>query len=231
MTARGLTMVALMVLGVAAWRAELVQVEPRGTLPALLRVLPVARRHPAAFDASLPMVPVGVRRVAPGNGVLVVHYWAAWEHHSGPQAVALDSLRRTLPPGAVEFAVVCFDPYPSVTRYVARMRLRLPVLLDVQHALSGRLPCPSMPYTYVVDPAGRIAVEQGGEVDWLAPGTRAALAALAQEAGTSSVPTAAPITLPNGAARRPAKRNAPGPRGAGAFRLRPTSGARGSRLA
>lgn len=187
-----MTMVALAILGVAAWRAELVNVEPRGAVPAPLRVLPAAERRAATFDASLPMVPVGVRHLAPGGGVLIVHYWAAWEHHSGPQAVALDSLRRTLPAGAVEVAVVCFDPYPSVTRYVARMRLRLPVLLDVQRALSSRLPCPSIPYTYVLDPTGRIAVAQGGEVDWLAPATRAALEALAREPATPPSPASLP---------------------------------------
>ena len=87
---------------------------------------------------------------------------------------------------------MCFDPYPSVSRYMARMRLRLPVLLDLRHALSDRLPCPSIPYTYVVDQAGRLAVEQGGEVDWLAPATRASLQALAGE----PVPAPAAIAAP-----------------------------------
>jgi peroxiredoxin len=171
---------------------ELIRVEPPGAVPAPLRVFAAADRRAATFDASLPMVPIGVRRVAPGQGVLLVHYWAAWEHRSGPQAVALDSLRRALAPGSIEVAIVCFDPYPSVSRYVSRMRLRLPVLLDLQHALSDRLPCPSIPYTYVVDPAGRIAVAQGGEVDWLAPATRAALEALAREPAPPPVPAAAP---------------------------------------
>jgi hypothetical protein len=120
--------------------------------------------------------------------VLLVHYWAPWERHSGAQAVALDSLRRTLAPGSLKLAVVCFDPYPSVSRYVARMRLRLPVLLDLQRALVRKLPCPSIPYTYVIDRAGRIAVAQGGEVDWLSPQTRAALGGLIAEPPPAEVP-------------------------------------------
>jgi hypothetical protein len=61
------------------------------------------------------------------------------------------------------------------------MRLRLPVLLDTRRALADRLPCPSIPYTYVIDRDGRIAVAQAGEVDWLAPATREALESLLGE--------------------------------------------------
>lgn len=179
---------ALAVFGLFAWERELTHVAAPGAVPMPLRVLPATERRDAAFDASLPMVPVGVRRLAPGNGVLIVNYWAPWAHHSGPQAMGLDSLRRTLAPGSVEIAVVCFDPYPSVSRYVARMRLRLPVMLDLRHALSDSLPCPSIPFTYVVDNSGRIAVAQAGEVDWLAPATRAVLEALAREPAAPAAP-------------------------------------------
>ncbi len=176
---------ALAIAGVAAWRTQLVRVESRASVPAPLQVRAAAARPAARFDQSLPMVPVGVERVTPAGGVLLVHYWAPWQRHSGPQAVALDSLRRTLAPGTMRLAVVCFDPYPSVSRYVARMRLRLPVLLDLRHALADQLPCPQVPYTYVIDTSGRIAVEQPGEIDWLAPATRAALERLAAEPPTA----------------------------------------------
>jgi hypothetical protein len=78
-------------------------------------------------------------------------------------------------------ALVCSDPFPSVARYVGRHRLRLLVLLDGQHELRRMLPCPALPYTYVVDRAGRIAVAQEGEVDWLGPATRATLTWLLAE--------------------------------------------------
>ncbi len=175
-------------LGLVAWRSTLFTVEKRGARAEVLSVRPVSERRAARVDASLPVVPVGVERVAANGDVMIVHYWAPWERHSGAQAVALDSLRRTLPPGALRLAVVCFDPYPSVSRYVARMRLRLPVLLDLQHALADQLPCPSIPYTYVLDRSGRIAIEQAGEVDWLAPATRAALEQLIAEPAAEPAP-------------------------------------------
>jgi hypothetical protein len=169
------------VLAVLAWRSELFTVEKPGAVPRPLAIAPEASRPHAQFDASLPMVPVGVEHLSPGGEVLLVHYWAPWERHGGAQAITLDSLRRSLEPGALRLAVVCFDPYPSVSRYVGRMRLRLPVLLDLDRALARHLPCPSIPYTYVIDRAGRIAVAQPGEVDWLARETRAALDTLLAE--------------------------------------------------
>ena len=69
----------------------------------------------------------------------------------------------------------------SVARFVARQRLRLSVLIDGRGVLRAVLPCPSMPYTYVVDRAGSVAVAQAGDVDWWAPGTRAALMSLLAE--------------------------------------------------
>ena len=168
----------LLVVGASVWKSELFTVQRSGATPRPLALVAAAERRVARFDASLPVVPVGVRRVAPEARVLVVQYWAPWMRHSGPQALGLDSLRRSLPPGAIDVAFVCFDPFPSVSRYVARMRLRLPVLLDLRKDLARDLPCPSIPYTYVIDREGRIAAEQAGEVDWLAAPTRAAIDSL-----------------------------------------------------
>lgn len=169
------------------WRHELFTVQKPGARPLPLALVPAPQRRAAAFDATLAAVPVGAERLQPGGGVLLVHYWAPWERHSGQQARGLDSLRRILPPGSVRVAVVCFDPYPSVARYVARLRLRLPVLLDQRRQLAGQLECPSIPYTYVLDRGGRIAVEQAGEVDWLAPATRASLDSLFAEPAPAAV--------------------------------------------
>lgn len=192
MTTRVLVALAVvLVAALAVWRGELFTVQSPGAGPEPLAAAPAAERPVADFDATLAAVPAGSERIHPGGTVMIVHYWAPWERHSGEQARGLDSLRRVLPPGSVRIAVVCFDPFPSVARYVARMRLRLPVLLDQRHALSERLPCPSIPYTYVLDRSGRIAVAQAGEVDWLAPATRAVIESLLGES-----PPAAPAPRP-----------------------------------
>jgi hypothetical protein len=170
-------------IGLLWWRAELFTVAKPGEAPrALARVAPEAPGDagsggagPAAasFDVSLPLVPVGVARLTPGGRPLLVHYWAPWERHARAQVLALDSLARTLPVDGPRVAVVCFDPFPSVARYVARLRLHVPVMLDLRRDLQAVLPCPSVPYTWLLDARGRVVASQPGEVDWLAPATRA----------------------------------------------------------
>ena len=103
------------------------------------------------------------------------HLWAPWERHARVQVLALDSLVRTLPADRVRIAVVCFDPFPSVARYVGRLRLHVPVMLDLRRDLQAVLPCPSLPYTWLLDERGRVIASQPGEVEWLAPETRALL--------------------------------------------------------
>ncbi len=184
------------VLGLLVWRAELFTVARPGDRP-----LPLARleREPLpAFDVSLPVVPVGVERLTPGHGALLIHYWAPWERDSRAQVTALDSLLRTLPPGSIRVAVVCFDPFPSVARYAARLRLTVPVMLDLRRSLQAALPCPSIPYTWLLDAGGRVLARQPGEVDWLAAGTRE----LVLEAGrTDAADSTASVSLPPGEAR------------------------------
>lgn len=169
----------LLVLGVAGllvWRTELFTVSRPGE-----RARPLARvTHPklAAFAVTLPRVPVGALPVASGRAAWLVHYWAPWERHGRSQALALDSLVRALPEaadGRLRVAIVCFDPFPSVARFVARLKLTVPVLLDHRRELQKALPCPSVPYTWVFDAAGHVLVAQPGEVDWHAAETHALL--------------------------------------------------------
>jgi hypothetical protein len=131
-----------------------------------------------------------MQRVRGGGQVLLVHCWAPWQRHSREQARALDSLRREPDLEGLRVVVVCSDPFPSVARYVARQRLRLAVLLDGPGELRRTLPCPSIPYTYVIDGRGRIAVAQAGEVDWWSDGTRRTLRALLAEPDTDAAKAA-----------------------------------------
>ncbi len=175
-------------LAVIVWRAELFTVSRPGLRARALVALPAEHRVATQLDATLPVVPVGMERLRAGRGVLLIHFWAPWERHSLAQAVALDSLRRGPGLEELEAVIVCFDPFPSVARYVGRNRLRVPVLLDGRRALAPQLPCPSIPYTYVLDGRGRIAIAQPGEVDWLAPATRAALRGLIAEPDSALAP-------------------------------------------
>jgi len=172
---------ALAFLAVTVWRSQLFTVQKPGDHPHALAVRAAAERATVEVDAVLPAVPVGMQHLRDKDGVLVIHYWAPWERDGAAQVTALDSLAHLPELAGLRVAVVCFDPFPSVARYVGRHRLRVPVLLDTEHALRRALPCPSIPYTYVLDRAGRIAVAQDGEVDWLSEQTRAGLRSVLKE--------------------------------------------------
>ena len=191
-------------IGLFWWRAELFTVAKPGDAPRALARIGAGVRPPAAFDVSLPLVPVGVARLTPGGRPLLVHYWAPWERHSRLQVLALDSLARTLPEGGVRVAVVCFDPFPSVARYVARLRLHVPVMLDLRRDLQAVLPCPSVPYTWLLDPRGRVVAAQPGEVEWLSPATRALLMSVGEAPADSAAASLTQTTRP--------RRSPPGPR-------------------
>ncbi len=215
-------LLALGALGLVLWRGELFTVSRPGDAP---RPLERATRAPVpAFAVSLPRVPVGIAHVASTEGPWLVHYWAPWERHGRTQVLALDSLMRTLPGGAgdqVKIAVVCFDPFPSVARFAARLRLGVPVLLDHRRELQAALPCPSIPYTWLLDPSGRVLASQPGEVDWHAPATRALLEAAA--AGARAVADSAMANARTPDRTTPRRLGPPGHSGSGSVQARTTS--------
>lgn len=170
-----IALLLIAVIAFAVWKTQLFIVSRPGEAPLPLTVRAAADRPGASFDVTLAQIPIGARHLTESQGVTVIHYWAPWERHSASQAAALDSLTHMVELAGLNTVVVCFDPFPSVTRYVARQRLRLCVLLDHGHDLRRALPCPSIPFTYVIDRNGRVAVAQAGEVDWLDPATRTAL--------------------------------------------------------
>ena len=181
-----LTVIA--VIAAAIWHAELIDVEHPAAPPRPLAAPASGTRRPLALDVTLPAVPVGMHHLTSGHQVLLIHYWAPWQRHAKLQIAALDSLRREPDLENLRVVVVCFDPFPSVARFVARQRLRLAVLLDGPGELRRSLPCPSIPYTYVIDGSGRIAIDQHGEVDWWAPETRATLRGLLAEPDAATAP-------------------------------------------
>ena len=183
-----LVLALLGALALWAWRAELFTVSQPGTRPRALTLIAADTRRPVALDVTLPQVPVGMRRVTVGGRPLLIHYWAMWEKDGAAQAAGLDSLRQLPGMDAIDVVMVCFDPFPSVARYVGKHRLRLNVLLDGPGEMRTTLKCPSVPYTYCIDRAGRIGIAQAGEVDWLGAATREALQSLIDEsAGADTV--------------------------------------------
>ena len=187
---------ALLALGFAAWRTQLVRVDDS------IRARPLAlvaadEREAVRCDVVLPAVPVGMTHVRSGGSPLLIHYWAPWERHGRAQAAALDSLDRLLSGSDLRVVLVASDPFPSVARFVARQRLRLHVLLDGPGLLRAQVDCPRLPHTVLIGRDGRAAVLQSGEVDWLAPETRATLDLILAEPGSRGPGETAPPPGPS----------------------------------
>ena len=182
-----LALVLVGIIAVLAVQPGLYSIQRPGPGPRPLELTPGAR--PAAgFDVVLPVVPVGMRRVRSADGPLLIHYWAPWESRSRDQARGLDSLAHSAELAGFRVAMVCFDPFPSVARYVGRQRLRVPVLLDGHRELAATLPCPSLPYTYLIDRSGRIAASMPGQVAWWDSTSIATLRTLAAETPARTAP-------------------------------------------
>jgi len=193
-----IALLLVIVVALVLWKSQLFLVVRPGERPMPLQPVAAAKRVPVKLDALLPLVPMGEMRLAVGSPPLVIEYWAPWLRHAAQQATDLDSLLRLTSAGggtAPRAVLACFDPFPSVTRYVARLGLRVPVVLDHERVLAHTLPCPSLPYTYVIDAAGRIAVAQAGEIAWLAPETIAALDSIASERVPAEGDHAAPVAM------------------------------------
>lgn len=182
-------LVVIVAISFAAWRSQLFTVSTSVTTPQALEFLPAEEQHDVSFDVVLQVAPVGLRRLEDGHGPLVIHYWAPWSPDALDEATALDSLGRTATGQSVEVLLVTFEPFPSVARYVGRHRLSTPVLLDTERELRAALPCPRIPYTYLIDRSGRVVGAQEGPVDWIGPRTIATLDSLA--ATTAPLPPAA----------------------------------------
>ncbi len=176
---RLLLLALLAAISLFIWRQQLQPVSSGARRP--LEAIPASARAAADVDLVLPAVPAGLEHVRPADAVTVISYWAPWIRGSRDHARGLDSLRHDPEFGSLHASLVCFDPMPSVTRYVARHRIQLSVLLDSERRLTKRLPCPRIPFTYVIDRSGRIAVAQSGTVDWWAPQSKAVLRNLLAE--------------------------------------------------
>ncbi|MEO5616573.1 MAG: hypothetical protein ABIS67_02290 [Candidatus Eisenbacteria bacterium] len=187
---------ALFTVVALAWRGQLVRVGS-DEAPRPLVLIDQAERRVLRCDVVLPTVPVGMTRVHSGGTPLLIHYWAPWERNGRVQAAALDSLVNLLAATDLRVVLVSSDPFPSVARFVQRQRLKLRVLLDGPGLLRAQVPRPQLPHTVLIGRDGSTAVLQSGEVDWLAPATRAALEIVIGEARPGPAPTApAPLATP-----------------------------------
>jgi thiol-disulfide isomerase/thioredoxin len=100
----------------------------------------------------------------PGTGgVLVVNFWATWCKPCKGEMPLLDELHRRLGETGGAVIAISIDRKPErVSDFVAELGLGLPVCVDGPEGLAERLDLEYLPYTFVLDGAGRILHEGAG---------------------------------------------------------------------
>jgi thiol-disulfide isomerase/thioredoxin len=145
----------------------------------------------ALADGSLHTLDGSPLPVPGGGGVLVVNFWATWCKPCKSEMPLLDELNRRLGRSGGAVIAVSIDRKPErVSDYVAELGLELPVCVDGPEGLAERLDLEYLPYTFVLDGAGRILHEgEGGKGENWAAVEETVDRLLAQEAESASPET------------------------------------------
>lgn len=102
--------------------------------------------------------------------VLVVNFWATWCPPCREELPSLERLRDALQGRPFEvLAVNVAEGEPRVTRFLAEVPLRLPVLLDRDGDAQRAWKVRGLPATFLLDREGAIRFWYLGELDWAQP--------------------------------------------------------------
>jgi peroxiredoxin len=115
--------------------------------------------------------------------IVLVHFWATWCPPCVEELPALDAVSRMLPGNDFQVLAVSVDAggAQTVGPFLQRNRLTLPVLLDTNHAVTGRYGTFKFPETYVVGRDGIVKYKIIGPADWKNRSTLQALQQLAAQ--------------------------------------------------
>jgi thiol-disulfide isomerase/thioredoxin len=98
---------------------------------------------------------------------VIVNFWATWCEPCREEMPALERLRAKLRGRPFELLMVNFGESPgTVTRFLARQRLSLPVVLDPEKKVAEEWKVRGLPMTFLVDAEGNIRFWTFGEHDW-----------------------------------------------------------------
>ena len=114
-----------------------------------------------------------------GRAVLI-NFWATWCEPCRAEMPSLQALAAQNPGRLVVLAVNLKESEPTITRFVERTGLSLPVLRDVDGAIARAWGVSVYPSTVLIDARGRVKSVVRGEVDWVGPEARALVAPLSQ---------------------------------------------------
>ncbi len=124
--------------------------------------------EPPAPELGLPDMTGRHHHLADYRGqVLVVNFWATWCTPCREELPAMSRTAEALHPSGVRFVTVAMGQTEAELRDFLRLQeLPLPKLYDADSTVSERWSVQALPTTWVVDPAGRIALRVVGNYDW-----------------------------------------------------------------
>jgi len=96
---------------------------------------------------------------------VVINFWATWCYACIDEMPAFEQLERTYG-NRVAFITLSNEPAGTASAYLARHKLRLPLLEDPQRAIFSAYSITQYPVTVVVDAAGRVSYVSVGGLDW-----------------------------------------------------------------
>lgn len=142
----------------------------------LVGALPAASSDPpikpwtSGATPPLELSAVDGRRVALDGlkgRVVVVNYWATWCEPCIEEMPSLERLRVKMKGRPFEVLAVNYgESSERVSRFVAKMKLTMPVLLDPYKNSVDAWKVRGLPMTFIVDAKGQVRYWSFGERDW-----------------------------------------------------------------
>jgi cytochrome c biogenesis protein CcmG, thiol:disulfide interchange protein DsbE len=99
--------------------------------------------------------------------VVLVNFWATWCEPCRDEMPALERLRAKLKGRSFELVTVNFgESDATVTRFLAKLNVSLPVLLDPVKEAADAWKVRGLPMTFLIDAGGATRYWSFGEQDW-----------------------------------------------------------------
>ena len=146
-----------------------------GALLGVAGVIGAAEEHPLVVWSGGPTPPLALKdldgrphEVADYRGkVVLVNFWATWCQPCREELPSLEQLRVALRGRPFEVLAVNVNEGQSrVSRFLAEVPLRFPVLLDRNGDAQRAWRVRGLPATFLLDPDGLIRYWYLGELDW-----------------------------------------------------------------
>jgi len=111
--------------------------------------------------------------------VVLVNFWATWCEPCREEMPSIERLRQSLAGTPFEvLAVNIGEPRGRIERFLEKMPLGFPVLLDRDSSAAKAWKARVVPATFLVGPDGRIRYVHYGELDWSSEPVRKRVAEL-----------------------------------------------------